>query len=49
MQPLPHDDLSWTVAKTQAQLSEFIDRAQSTLQTITPHGKPGAVVISADQ
>lgn len=49
MQPSPDDEQSWTVAKAKAKLSEVIDRAQSTPQTITRHGKPSVVVISAEE
>jgi len=49
MQPSPHDEQSWTVAKAKAKLSEVIDRAQSTPQTITRHGKPSVVVVSAEE
>jgi len=49
MQPSPQDEQSWTVAKAKAKLSEVIDRAQSTPQTITRHGKPSVVVISAEE
>lgn len=49
MQPLPHDEKSWTVATAKAKLSEVIDRAQSTPQTITRNGKPSAVVVSVEE
>lgn len=49
MQPSPHDEKSWTVATAKAKLSEVIDRAQSTPQTITRNGKPSAVVVSVEE
>lgn len=49
MQPSPQDEKSWTVASAKAKLSEVIDRAQSTPQTITRHGKPSVVVVSAEE
>ena len=49
MQPLPHDDKSWTVANAKAKLSEVIERAQSVPQTITRNGKPSVVVVSAEE
>lgn len=49
MQPSPHDERSWTVANAKAKLSEVIDRAQSTPQTITRNGKPSVVVVSAEE
>ncbi|MCF3639860.1 type II toxin-antitoxin system Phd/YefM family antitoxin [Rhizobium sp. TRM95111] len=49
MQPSPQDEKSWTVANAKAKLSEVIDRAQSTPQTITRNGKPTVVVVSADE
>jgi len=49
MQLSPHDERSWTVANAKAKLSEVIDRAQSTPQTITRNGKPSVVVVSADE
>lgn len=49
MQPSPHDEKSWTVANAKAKLSEVIDRAQSTPQTITRNGKPSVVVVSAEE
>lgn len=45
---LPIEDI-WTLAKAKARLSEVIDRAQSGPQVITRHGKPHAVVVSADE
>lgn len=39
----------WTVADAKARLSELIDRAQSDPQVITRHGKPSAVVVSAEE
>lgn len=49
MQPLSHDDESWTVASAKAKLSEVIDRAQSAPQTITRNGRPTVVVVSAEE
>lgn len=49
MQPSPHVDESWTVASAKAKLSEVIERAQSTPQTITRNGKPSVVVVSAKE
>jgi prevent-host-death family protein len=49
MQPSPYDEKSWTVANAKAKLSEVIDRAQSSPQTITRNGKPSVVVVSAEE
>ncbi len=49
MQPSPHDEKSWTVANAKAKLSEVIDRAQSTPQTITRNGKPSVVMVSVEE
>ncbi|MGV0875951.1 type II toxin-antitoxin system Phd/YefM family antitoxin [Martelella sp. FLE1502] len=49
MQPESHDEKNWTVAKAKAKLSEVIERAQSTPQTITRNGKPTVVVVSAKE
>ena len=49
MQSSPNDNESWTVASAKAKLSEVIERAQSTPQTITRNGKPSVVVVSADE
>lgn len=49
MQPSSYDQKSWTVANAKAKLSEVIDRAQSTPQTITRNGKPSVVVVSAEE
>ncbi|WP_245428989.1 type II toxin-antitoxin system Phd/YefM family antitoxin [Mesorhizobium sp. WSM3860] len=46
---LPKEDASWTVAGAKARLSEVIDRAQSSPQTITRNGKPSVVVVSAEE
>ena len=41
---------SWTVAEAKGRFSEVIDRAQSEgPQTITKHGRPAAVVVSAEE
>ncbi|MCK1362128.1 type II toxin-antitoxin system Phd/YefM family antitoxin [Bradyrhizobium sp. 199] len=45
---LPADD-TWTLANAKARLSEVIDRAQAGPQVITRHGKPNAVVVSAEE
>lgn len=44
-----HPSDSWTVAGAKARLSEVIDRAQSDPQVITRHGKPSAVIVSAEE
>lgn len=45
---LPTDG-TWTLANAKARLSEVIDRAQTGPQVITRHGKPNAVVVSAEE
>ena len=40
---------TWTLANAKARLSEVVDRAQTGPQTITRHGKPNAVVVSAEE
>jgi prevent-host-death family protein len=40
---------TWTLANAKARLSEVIERAQSGPQIITRHGKPNAVVVSAEE
>ncbi|WP_439394055.1 type II toxin-antitoxin system Phd/YefM family antitoxin [Bradyrhizobium sp. PMVTL-01] len=45
---LPAEDI-WTLAKAKARLSEVIDRAQAGPQVITRHGKPDAVIVSAEE
>ncbi|GMO36368.1 MULTISPECIES: type II toxin-antitoxin system Phd/YefM family antitoxin [unclassified Bradyrhizobium] len=45
---LPTDD-TWTLANAKARLSEVIDRAQTGPQVITRHGRPNAVVVSAEE
>jgi len=45
---LPTDD-TWTLANAKARLSEVIERAQSGPQIITRHGKPNAVIVSAEE
>ncbi|RXH36901.1 MULTISPECIES: type II toxin-antitoxin system Phd/YefM family antitoxin [Bradyrhizobium] len=45
---LPTED-TWTLANAKARLSEVIDRAQAGPQVITRHGKPNAVVVSAEE
>lgn len=49
MQPSPQKDENWTVASAKAKLSEIIEHAQSTPQTITRNGKPSAVIVSAEE
>ena len=44
-----HSSDSWTVADAKARLSEVIERAQTDPQIITRHGKPSAVVVSAEE
>jgi prevent-host-death family protein len=44
---LPAD--TWTLANAKARLSEVIDRAQRGPQIITRHGKPNAVIVSAEE
>ncbi|MCA0050361.1 type II toxin-antitoxin system Phd/YefM family antitoxin [Mesorhizobium sp. B283B1A] len=48
MLPSPKDT-NWTVAGAKARLSEVIERAQSSPQTITRNGKPSVVVVSAEE
>jgi len=43
------EEANWTVARAKARLSEVIERAQSSPQTITRNGKPSVVVVSADE
>ena len=45
----PQASDSWTVADAKARLSEVIERAQTDPQIITRHGKPSAVVVSAEE
>ncbi|RQH05535.1 type II toxin-antitoxin system Phd/YefM family antitoxin [Bradyrhizobium sp. RP6] len=45
----PPTDDTWTLANAKARLSEVIDRAQAGPQVITRHGKPNAVVVSAEE
>jgi len=45
----PKQDAKWTVAGAKARLSEVIERAQSSPQTITRNGKPSVVVVSAEE
>lgn len=40
---------TWTLANAKARLSEVVDRAQIGPQIITRHGRPNAVVVSADE
>lgn len=45
----PKEETNWTVAGAKARLSEVIERAQSSPQTITRNGKPSVVVVSAEE
>lgn len=45
---LPTND-TWTLANAKARLSEVIERAQAGPQVITRHGKPNAVIVSAEE
>ncbi|WP_214470163.1 type II toxin-antitoxin system prevent-host-death family antitoxin [Mesorhizobium sp. dw_380] len=47
--PAPKQGTNWTVAGAKARLSEVIERAQSSPQTITRNGKPSVVVVSAEE
>lgn len=49
MLPAPQEDTNWTVANAKARLSQVIERAQSSPQTITRNGKPSVVVVSAEE
>jgi prevent-host-death family protein len=40
---------TWTLAHAKARLSEVVDRAQTGPQIITRHGRPDAVVVSAEE
>lgn len=43
------DKENWTVADAKAHLSEVMERAQAEPQVITRHGRPFAVVVSAEE
>lgn len=45
----PKEETNWTVASAKARLSQVIERAQSSPQTITRNGKPSVVVVSAEE
>jgi prevent-host-death family protein len=45
--PPPAD--TWTLAEAKARLSEVVDHAQASPQTITRNGKPSAVIVSAEE
>ncbi|MBW4656875.1 MAG: type II toxin-antitoxin system Phd/YefM family antitoxin [Kaiparowitsia implicata GSE-PSE-MK54-09C] len=49
MRPIPQEDTNWTVASAKAHLSQLIERAQSSPQTINRNGKPIVVVVSAEE
>ncbi|WP_456770921.1 type II toxin-antitoxin system Phd/YefM family antitoxin [Bradyrhizobium sp. USDA 4448] len=40
---------NWTLARAKARLSEVVDRAQTGPQIITRHGRPDAVIVSAEE
>jgi prevent-host-death family protein len=40
---------AWTIASAKARLSELVDHTQAGPQTITRHGKPVAVIVSAEE
>jgi prevent-host-death family protein len=40
---------TWTLAVAKARLSEVVDLAQASPQTITRNGKPSAVIVSAEE
>jgi len=40
---------AWTLASAKARLSELVDSAQASPQTITRHGKPVAVIVSTEE
>lgn len=43
-------DLQWTVAEAKAKFSELVERARAGCpQMITRHGRPAAVVVSAEE
>lgn len=46
---IPDEPAIWSVAAAKAWLSELIDRAQASPQTITRNGRPSAVVISVEE
>jgi prevent-host-death family protein len=46
---MPPINDTWTLANAKARLSELVDRAQTGPQVITRHGKPNAVVVSAEE
>ena len=47
--PSPPIGGTWTLAVAKARLSEVVDRAQTSPQTITRNGKPSAVIVSAEE
>lgn len=49
MPSAPKESANWTVSRAKARLSEVLDLAQSTPQTITRKGKPSVVVVSAEE
>jgi prevent-host-death family protein len=49
MPAVPKGSANWTVAEAQARLSEMIERAQVSPQTITKKGKPSVIVVSAEE
>lgn len=49
MLPSPKEETNWTVASAKARLSQVIERAQTSPQTINRNGKPSVVVVSAEE
>ncbi|MER9329923.1 type II toxin-antitoxin system Phd/YefM family antitoxin [Mesorhizobium sp. M0488] len=49
MRSAPKEGTNWTVAGAKARLSEVIERAQASPQTITRNGKASVVVVSAEE
>jgi len=47
--PSDHEGATWTVADAKAKLSEVIQQAQTSPQTITRNGKPSVVVVAAEE
>jgi prevent-host-death family protein len=40
---------TWTLAGAKARFSEVVEHAQAAPQTITRHGKPSVVIVSAEE
>lgn len=49
MLPSPKEETNWTVANAKARLSQVIERAQTSPQTINRNGKPSVVVVSVEE